>query len=80
MTYISANKEINNLCNRLLATRLWVIDRRGKHIMLKHVAKGANKIISVPCTPSDPNAFLHFKHKVYSYLRKFFLSCGMIIA
>jgi len=79
MTYVSANKEINDFCNNLLATNLWIIDHRSKHIVLRHIAIGANKIIPIPCTPSDINAFKNLKYRYKRYLREYFKQIGLII-
>lgn len=79
MANLSTDKEINTLCNRLLATGLWQVVRKGKHTVIKHVAKGARMFFSVPCTPSDPRAYSNFKRDYLRYLRSYLIQTGTII-
>lgn len=79
MANLSTDKNINDLCNKLLNTRLWKIVRKGKHTILKHISDGAAKFIIVPCTPSDKRAFSNFRRDYYKYLRSFLIANGTII-
>lgn len=79
MANLSTDKKINDLCNRMLNTGLWEIVRKGKHTILRHMAKGAKMIFSVPSTPSDPRAYANFKRDYLRYLRSYLIENGTII-
>lgn len=79
MANLSTDKNINDFCNCLLATHLWMVARKGKHVILKHISDGASKFIIVPCTPSDKRAFPNFRRDYYKYLRSFLIANGTII-
>lgn len=78
MANLSTDKNINDMCNRLLATRLWTVARRGKHFVLRHLSKGAKKFIIVPCTPSDKHAYHNFRRDYNRYIRMFLIANGTI--
>lgn len=71
MPYISNDKDIRDFVLHILQSKMWEIARRGKHTILRHTAKGADKIFSIPCTPSDSRAFVNFRSDYYRYLRQF---------
>lgn len=79
MKKLSNDQKINILCNKLIATNLWCIFRKGKHLILKHLSKGATKIIIVPSTPSDSRAYSNFRKDYFRYLREYLILSGTII-
>ena len=79
MQYISSNKDIRNFVQNILKSRKWEIARHGKHVILRHIEKGTNKIFAVPCTPSDSRAFAKFCSDYYRYLRQFLIQSGRIL-
>lgn len=78
MPYISSNKEIRDFVLNLLRSGQWEIARHGKHVIIRHTAKGANKTVVIPSTPSDPRTFDNFRRDYYRYLRQYFIQVGWI--
>lgn len=76
MPYISGNKEIRDFVLNLLRSGQWEIARHGKHVIIRHTAKGANKTIVIPSTPSDPRAFDNFRRDYFRYLRQYLIQSG----
>ena len=76
--YISNNKDIRDFVLNILKSKKWEIARHGKHVILRHIEEGANKIFSVPCTPSDSRAFSNFCKDYYRYVREFLIQSGKI--
>ena len=58
MRKLSANKDINKMCDKILGTRRWKVKRHEKHIILRHFQ---GKILIVPTTPGDCKAFANFE-------------------
>lgn len=79
MLKLSTDRNINFLCNKLLATKQWVLSRKGKHQILKHHSEGATKFLIIPSTPSDFRAYSNFKKDYFRYLREYLISSGTII-
>lgn len=78
MPYISSNKEIRHFVRNLLRSGQWEIARHGKHLILRHIANGANKTFTISSTPSDSRAFDNFRREYYRYLRQFLIGSGSI--
>ena len=76
--YISSDKNIREFVQNILRSGQWKIVRHGKHVIIRHVAKGANKTIVVPSTPSDPRTFDNFRRDYYRYLRQYMIQVGWI--
>lgn len=76
--YISNNKDIRDFVLNILKSKKWEIARHGKHVILRHIEEGANKIFSIPCTPSDSRAFSNFCRDYYRYVREFLIQSGKI--
>lgn len=77
---LSKNSKINKMCNAMLKGGQWTLSRHTKHIILRHQAKGAKKILVVPSTPSDPRAFVNFRGDYNRYIRAYLIQTGVIIA
>jgi hypothetical protein len=80
MSNLSNDPKINEMCNGMLRTGHWIIKRHEKHPILKHIAKGATKFFSIPCTPSDPRAYANFRRDYNRYIREFLIQTGVILA
>ena len=78
MPYISSDKNIRAFVQNLLRSEQWEIVRHGKHVIIRHKAKGANKTIVVPSTPSDPRAYDNFRREYFRYLRQYLILSGWI--
>jgi hypothetical protein len=76
--YISSDKNIRDFVQSILRSGRWEIVRHGKHVIIRHIAKGAKKTIVVPSTPSDPRTFENFRRDYYRYLRQYFIQVGWI--
>ena len=57
MPFISSDKNIRGFVLNLLRSGQWEIIRHAKHVIIRHTAKGANKTVVIPSTPSDPRTF-----------------------
>lgn len=78
MPYISSDKNIRDFVQNILRSGQWEVIRHEKHVIIRHVAKGANKTIVVPSTPSDPRTFDNFRRDYYRYLRQYLIQVGWI--
>lgn len=78
MPYISSNKNIRDFVLNMLHSGQWEIVRHGKHVIIRHMAKGANKTIVVPSTPSDPRTYDNFRRDYFRYLRQHLIQSGWI--
>lgn len=78
MPYISSDKNIRDFVQNILRSGQWEIVRHGKHVIIRHIAKGAKKTIVVPSTPSDPRTFANFRRDYFRYLRQYLIQAGWI--
>ena len=78
MPYISSDKNIRDFVQNILRSGQWEIVRHGKHVIIRHIAKGAKKTIVVPSTPSDPRTFDNFRRGYFRYLRQYLIRSGWI--
>jgi len=78
MPYISSDKNIRDFVQNLIHSGQWEIVRHGKHVIIRHKAKGANKTIVVPSTPSDPRTYDNFRRDYFRYLRQYLILSGRI--
>lgn len=78
MSYISNDKNIRNFVQDILRSGQWKIARHGKHVIIRHIANGANKTIVVSSTPSDPRTFENFRRDYYRYIRQYLIQVGWI--
>jgi hypothetical protein len=78
MPYISSDKNIRDFVQNILRSGQWEIVRHGKHVIIRHIAKGAKKTIVVPSTPSDPRTFANFRRDYFRYLRQHLIQTGWI--
>ena len=78
MSNISKNAKINEMCNAMLKSGRWALDRHAKHVILRHLAKGAKKCLIVPSTPSDSRAFANFRRDYFRYIRQYLIQSGWI--
>lgn len=76
MKKLSANKDINKMCNKILGTRRWKVDRHRNHIILRHYQ---GKMLIAPTTPSDCKAFANFESSYRTILRKILICAGVIL-
>ncbi len=76
MRKLSANKDINKMCDKILGTRRWKVKRHEKHIILRHFQ---GKILIVPSTPGDCKAFANFESCYKKLLRKILVCAGVIL-
>lgn len=76
MRKLSANKDINKMCNRILGTRRWKVVRYKNHIVLRHYQ---GKMLIAPTTPSDSKAFANFESRYRALLRKILICAGVIL-
>ena len=76
--YISSDKNIREFVENILGSGKWEIARRGKHVVIRHMIEGANKILTVPSTPSGSRSYTNFCKDYYRYLRQFFIRSGRI--
>lgn len=79
MANLSNDPKINEMCNAMLKSGHWALVRHAKHIILRHIAKGAKKCLIVPSTPSDLRAFANFRRSYNRYIREFLIQTGVII-
>lgn len=80
MFYFSKNREINDFCNELVNSHLWEYSRRGKHISIKRTIKKTTLNLTVPTTPSDPDAALRFRNKYRRLIRQYLIDNNIISA
>lgn len=80
MSNLSNDSKINEMCIAMLRSGRWALARHAKHVILRHLAKGAKKCLIVPSTPSDPRAFANFRSDYNRYIRAFLIQTGVIIA
>lgn len=78
MPFISSDKNIRGFVLNLLRSGQWEIARHGKHVIIRHTAKGANKTVVIPSTPSDPRTFDNFRRDYFRYLRQYLIQSGWI--
>ena len=78
MPYISSDKNIRDFVQALIRSGQWEFIRHGKHVIIRHKAKGANKTIVVPSTPSDPRTYDNFRREYFRYLRQYLILSGSI--
>ena len=79
MIHISNDSKINEMCNKMIASKRWRLARHSKHPVLIHKSKGAKKLIAVPATPSDKRAYANFRRDYNQYIRQYLINCGVII-
>ncbi|MCQ2121548.1 MAG: hypothetical protein MJY78_06960 [Fibrobacter sp.] len=78
MSIFSNDKEINSMCNQMVASRRWQAIRHGKHFVLRHLSKNAAKSIIVPGTPGDLRAFANFRRDYCRYIREYLIQRGVV--
>ncbi len=76
MKKLSANKDINKMCNKILGTHRWKVVRHKNHIVFQHYQ--GEKLIA-PTTPSDCNAFANFESHYRAIIRKILICTGVIL-
>lgn len=78
MPFISSDKNIRDFVLNMIRTGQWEIARHGKHVIIRHTAEGANKVIVIPSTPSDTRTFENFRRDYFRYLRQYLIQSGWI--
>lgn len=76
MKKLSANKDINKLCDKILGTRRWQVIRHARHVILRHFQ---GKTLIAPTTPSDSKAFANFANQYKKLLREILVSAGVVL-